>query len=268
MDPIRVAVLTSGHFPGADSLIADPNRGVTWELSVVVGSETSLAEAPLLERAGVPFELRPMTVHQRSRGSSIRNLREREDYDDAAGELLQRGRVDVVLLSGYRYIVTEPLLARFPLKIIGIHDADLTLRQAGKLYAGPRAVSDAIYGGERETRTSMYLVTRDVGRGPLLLIGPPFPLARMALDARERGDAVFLDRYAPLHRSWMVESCWGPMMVRALELLAAGSIRVIGESVWIDGAPAPCRFGESPAACHDPEEMVVRGIPRSCPFIG
>jgi hypothetical protein len=56
--------------------------------------------------------------------------------------------------------------------------------------------------------------------------------------------------------------------VRTLELLAGGTMQIIHDVVWIDGAPGPCRMGHAPQACHEPEAMLARGIPRSCPFIG
>ena len=89
----------------------------------------------------------------------------------------------------------------------------------------------------------------------------------MALAARELGVDDSLTRYAELHREWMLADA-GTMLMRVIELLAGGTVRTIGDTVWVDGAPGPCRLGEAPRACHEPESMVARGIPRSCPFIG
>ena len=263
MEPLRIALLASDHVPGLESLLADPNRGSAWELSVVVGSETRLPQAPLLEQAGVPVDLRPIRAV-----SGFRNLHAREEYDEQVGELLSRMKVDWIILSGYEYIVTDPILARFPGRVLALHPADLSLRDADRLFAGAHAVRDAVFAGESETRSSIYVVTREVARGPLMLLSGAYPLAPMAHDAREHGDAEFLALYADLHRRWMVEDCWGPMLRRTMELLAGGTMKIIGDVVWVDGAPGPCRFGESPHSCHEPESMVSRGIPRSCPFIG
>jgi folate-dependent phosphoribosylglycinamide formyltransferase PurN len=261
MDPLRIALLTSQQATGVERLLADPNRGSAWDLSIVIGSEPELAEAGLLEDAGVPLELRPMRLVR-----AFRNLRAREDYDQDLGDLLARLNVDYVVLDGWQYILTEAVTARFPGKILAIHDADLSIRDRA-VYAGPHAVRDAILAGETETRSSVYLVTREVARGPLFLLGPSYPVAHMALDARERGDVQFLYAYAELHRRWM-RTGWGDMLARTLELLAGGTMSIIGDVVWIDGAPGPCRMGEAPHACHEPEAMLARGIPRSCPFIG
>lgn len=270
MNRLRIALLTSRSAAGLTHLLADPNRGSLWDFSLVVGSETSLDEAPLLEREGVPFELRPLRAYFAEQRQSYRNLRWREEYDDGVGELLERMKPDYILLDGYQYILTEPVLARFPGRILAIHDADLSRRLGDppRIYAGPHAVRDAILAGEPETRSSIYMVTRDVAQGPLFLLGQPYPVAEMAAHARNCGDAAFVYEYAALHRQWMVRSSWGPMLSRALELLAGGTMQIVGDVVWIDGAPGPCRLGEGPRECHEPESLVARGIPRSCPFIG
>jgi phosphoribosylglycinamide formyltransferase-1 len=259
MPPLRIAVLTSKSAPGLARLLADPNRGSAWELSLVIGSEPELDVLPELERAGVPVELRPIRlVH------AYRNLIAREEYDRDLAEALHRIEADFILLCGYEYILTPPILTQFEGKILAIHDGDLSLRE--RLYVGSHAVHEAILFGATETRNSVYVVTEDVGRGPLFLLGKPFPVAPMALDAREHGDAEFLARYAELHRQWMTDS-WGEMLSRTLELLAGGTTQIIGDVVWIDGAPGPCRMGYGPHECHEPEALLARGIPRSCPFI-
>lgn len=262
MNPLRIGILASRGAAGIGSLLEDPERSAVWDAAVVVASEKSLADEEAIHAAQVPLDVRPIRQHP-----SFRNLRSREDYDAEVAGIFEARRVDVVLLAKHDFVVTAALLDRFPGRVYAIHDADLTLRKAGRLYAGPHAVLDAILNGEQETRSSIYQVTPEVGRGPLLLLGAPYPVAPMAMDARARGDAAFLTRYAALHRQWMVETSWGAMLTRAVHLLAAGATQTVGDVVWIDGAPGPCMFGESPRSCHDPAAMVTRGIPASCPFI-
>jgi phosphoribosylglycinamide formyltransferase-1 len=261
MEPLRVALLASHHAPGIERLLADPFRGATWDLALAVSSEPSFRDAALIENAHVPLEVRPMRAL-----AAFRNLHAREEYDHALADLLEAVKIDWIVLDGYDYIVTGEVLQRFPNRVLAIHDADLSIRERA-LYSGPHAVRDAVLAGETETRNSVYVVTRDVGRGPLLLLGGAYPIAAMARDARERGDADFLTRYAELHRQWM-RSDWGELLAKTLELLAGGTMQILGDTVWFDGAPGPCRTGEAPHACHEPETMLARGIPRSCPFIG
>ena len=102
MDPLRIALLASRHAPGVDRLLRDPQRGSTWDLVLAVGSETELTERAILERAGVPVELRPMR-----HSTSFRNLLVREQYDDGLGDLLARMRADYVFLVGYDYVCLD-----------------------------------------------------------------------------------------------------------------------------------------------------------------
>ena len=254
---LRVAVLTSREAPGLEALLADPNRGVAYELAAVVSSETSLLQSAALDAAGVPWILHPI----RDFPSARRNLRAREDYDASLAAILSPLDPQYVILCGYRYIVTAPLLHEFPDRIIGMIDSDLTERDG----AGLHAVRNAILSGASETRSSACIVREGVGTGPLFLLSGPYPVAAMARDARNWGDAELVERYAALHRQWMLRAAWGPMLVRMLELLAGGTLAIAGDVVWIDGAPGPCRFGEAPAACTGAN--VERGIPSSCPFI-
>src|SRR5581483_10779987 len=163
------------------------------------------------------------------------------------------------------YVLTEPMLDRFPGRIIAVHDGDLTDVDAGgrRRWVGLHAVQEAILAGAPATRSSLYIVTRDVGHGPLLLVGPRHEVARLATDALARGDYAAVKAYARLHRAWMRNS-WGTLILRAIELLVGGTIQVTGNTVWIDGVPGACRLGEPPDAC---EEKVAHDIPVSCPFI-
>ena len=258
---LRLAILTSASAPGIDALLADPNRGSVYELSAVVSSETSVEQGEAIEAAHVPLILHPIHEYHRKHHLPVRNLHARQDYDAELADIFGRLGPDYILVDGYHYILTAPLLRAFSNRVIGLIDTDLTV----SIDAGLHAVRNAILGGAHQTRSSAYIVSEDVGAGPLFLISGSYPVAPMAQDAWNRGDADFLTRYAGLHREWMIRDCWGRMLTRIAELLAAGSVTIIQDVVWIDGAPGPCRFGEAPDACH--EAHVRPGIPGSCPFI-
>ncbi len=241
MPPLfRVAVLTSTNAPGIDALRDDPNRGLTYEL------------ADVITRAHAP-----------------RNLREREAFDEETVVLLRDAGADVVILVDYNYIVTPVLLRAFPDRILALHDGDLTLRDddGSRRYAMLHAVRRAIFAGERQTRPSLFFVTERFGEGPLMLVGAPYPVSGIATDAIQRGEYDVAIEYARVHRDWMMRSAYGAMLVRALQFLAAGTLKVANDIVWIDGAPGPCRLGDAPAVCHELGDHIQRGIPASCPFI-
>ena len=265
----RIAVLTSTSAPGIASLLAQPNRGSVYEVVAVIGSEEKIAEQETIEAAGVPVVLQPLARFQRERALPLRNLQARSEYDYELAEVLRRFGTDYVVLAGYRYIITEPLLSAFPERIIALHEGDLSIRDEDgrRPLAGLHAVRDAILAGRDETRSSAFFVTRDIGEGPLFLLGSRYPVAALARDARSWGDIGMIVRYAALHREWMLRGSWGEMLTRLAEIIAAGTMRVIGDVVWVDGVPGPCRIGESPVSCHDADAALEPGVPASCPFV-
>jgi hypothetical protein len=159
-------------------------------------------------------------------------------------------KADYLVLAGYRHPIPPRLFELFPMRILKLHDG----------------VFEALYDGANETRSSMSFLT-DGGRESLFLLGAPYPVAAIARDARAWGDASLLNDYAELHRRWTIRATWGPMFARAMEFLAAGTVQIIHDVAWIDGAPGPCRLGTAPALCHAVEETIVPGIPTTCPLI-
>lgn len=197
-----------------------------------------------------------------------RNIRERELYDRDTVEALRATDVDYVIVAGYEYVLTAPMLAAFPNRILIVHNGDLTDRNefGRRRWIGPQPVLDALLSGVKATRTSLYFATEDVGHGPLFLVGPRHAVPALVQHALARGDYDSVAAYAHLHSRWMRES-WTALLDRAIEILAAGTIKIIGDIAWIDGVPGPCRLGEAPDICHTPERLIKRDIPSSCPFI-
>jgi hypothetical protein len=139
--------------------------------------------------------------------------------------------------------ITEAMLDAFPNRIIILDDGDVT---------------EQLLAGATATRTSLYF-----GDGPLFLVGPRYFVPKMVQDALARRDYDSVATYALLHSRWM-RRAWPDLMLRAIECLAAGTVKIVRDTVWVDGVPGPCRLGEAPDFC---DERVQRGIPASCPFI-
>ena len=141
------------------------------------------------------------------------------------------------------YGVSQTLLDAFPNRVMILDDGDVT---------------ENLLAGATSTRTSLYF-----SHGPLFLAGPRHAVPKMVQDALARGDYDSVATYALLHSRWMRRS-WPDLMLRAIEFLTAGAIKIVRDIVWIDGVPGPCRLGEAPDFC---DEHVQRAIPASCPFI-
>jgi hypothetical protein len=238
---VRIAVLTSQNAPGLDALLLDPARGPIFEVSAVVSVGRDV-ERPL------------------------RNLRDRERYDEALLRMV--GDADFLFLDDYRYIVTAPLLEAFRGRIIVFHDGDLSAMNKGRrAYTGIHAVRNAVLSREPFTRASAFIATEDVGEGPLLLLGPPYPVSQLAPAAAGRADLTDVDSYSRLHRRWMVSDSYGVLLRKAAELISLGTMHVAKDTVWVDGVPGPCRLGDAPFVCWSAANPPQRGIPKSCPLI-
>jgi folate-dependent phosphoribosylglycinamide formyltransferase PurN len=267
--PLRIAVLTSHSAPGLDRLLGDANRGIVYDIAGVITSETAFAQARTVEDAHVPLIVQPIREFTATHGVALRNFSARDEYDGELLHVIQSLRADFVFLVGYRFLLSDAFVDALPMKVLAIHDGDLLLRDDNRLrrYAGLHAVRNAIFDGATETRSSMFFVTRDAGEGPVFVLSAPYAVAPIAAAARSWGDADLLTSYATLHRRWLVQATWGPMLARAVEFLAAGIVQIVHDLAWIDGVPGPCRMGEAPGVCHSLESMVARGIPASCPLV-
>ena len=238
---VRIAVLTSQKAPGLNALRLDPAHGPIFEVTDVVSAGTDVERPP-------------------------RNLRDRENYDESLLKIV--GGADFLFLVDYRYIVSAPLLEAFRGRIIVFHDGDLSAMSNGRrAYAGVHAVRDAVLSGEPFTRASAFVATEDIGEGPLLLLGPPFPVSELAAAAVGRADLADVETYARLHRRWMVNESYGVLLRKAAELVSLGTMHVAQDTVWVDGVPGPCRLGDAPSACWSAAKPPQRGVPRSCPLI-
>ena len=234
-------------------------------MTLRLGVLTTAVEPPLLQHGDL-YEV-VCTVDSTNTPRPPRNLHEREQYDRDLAELFRTAEADYVIAAGYEFVLTPPLLDAFPDRVVVVHNADLTEKDefGRRRWIGPQPVLDALLGGAQATRTSLYFATMDVGHGPLFLVGPRHAVPPLVRDALARGDYDSAAAYAHLHSRWMRDS-WRDLLLRAIEVLAAGSMKIIGDTVWIDGVPGPCRLGEAPDACVA-EPDVRRPVPASCPFI-
>ena len=135
---------------------------------------------------------------------------------------------DVVVLDGYLYLLTAPMLGAFPNRIINLHFSDLTLRRADgrPAYAGIRAVRDAVFDGRTETRATVHLVDAEPDDGAPILLSWPFAVPPLVEDGRRWRATEMLKAYAFAHQEWMLRAASGPMLRAALELVEIGRAHV------------------------------------------
>jgi phosphoribosylglycinamide formyltransferase 1 len=232
-EPLRVALLTTRRAPGLDDLLADPDRGLTWQFVAAAVTDPESPELARLTAARVPVAVRDLRAFTRARGARRDDLEVRRAFDAETVGRLAPFEPDLVVLCAYLHIATAPLLEAYPRQIINVHDADLAIsgRDGRPRYRGLRSTRDAVAAGEPETRSTVHVVTADVDVGPVLVRSWAFPVHRLLLDARRWGAADIVKAYAYAQREWMMRAAWGPLLLKAIGMYAHDQLR------WLDGRP-------------------------------
>jgi phosphoribosylglycinamide formyltransferase-1 len=247
--PLRVALLTTGRAPGLAHLLEqDPNRGRLYELAALVATDPASDALVRAEASRIPAELHDLRAFCAGRGGRIGDLALRRDFDAETVRLLDPHRPDLVVLCAYLHVLTDPMLDRFPDRIINIHDADLGIvgDDGRPRYRGLRSTRDAIVSGEPETRSTVHLVIGEVDVGPLLLRSEAFPVHSMVEDARRWGAADILKAYAFAQREWMMRASWGPLLSRTIAWYARDQVRVFGGRAVVGGIIRPNGIDAAP----------------------
>jgi folate-dependent phosphoribosylglycinamide formyltransferase PurN len=227
--PIRIGVLCSHRAPGlAYMLDEDPGRGRLYEIACCLTSEETFAEHGLVSAHGIPAIAHSIRRFCQERARRVMDRRARAEYDAVTFDRLAPFRLDLIVLAGYLYVLTEPMLSPFRHRIINVHHSDLTVRDAAgrARFPGLRAVRDSILAGEAETRATVHVVTSELDQGPPLLRSWPFPVSPLARDAIVSGTTDVLKAYVFAHQEWMIRSTWGPLLAATIESIACGRVNL------------------------------------------
>lgn len=233
--PLRVAALFSGGASGVRYLLSEAEGRWT-----VVGAVASDPDAPgidALEDRGVEVAVRDVRSFYRERDADRDDMDVRAEFDRGTRDQLRSfdPEPDLLLLSGYMWIVTTPLVEAFP--TLNVHPGDLTIETGdGRPYTGLDPVTAAVEAGDRSTRSTVHFVTTDVDAGPVLVRSRPLRVHRELVDdLREAGATAAVETYLDVHQEWMKWAGDGPAVATALDLVAAGRVERDGETVRVDG---------------------------------
>jgi folate-dependent phosphoribosylglycinamide formyltransferase PurN len=223
----RVAVLFSRRCPGLENLLSGHRRREFDLVCAMTTSDEGLAARDPMARLHVPLIAHSIRPFLSARGLRLSDMAARRDYDRATVARLAMYRPDLVLLSSYLFILTDPVLEAFPGRIANVHGSDLArTRPDGRpLYPGLAAVRDAIRAGESETRATAHVVTERLDDGPILLRSRPFPVSPLVADLRRSGNLHAVNAYAHAHEEWMLLTAWGPLLTGAVARLRSSRAR-------------------------------------------
>lgn len=213
--PMRVAVFFSGGASSLKYLLEnDSNLNKKYQIVVAFTDNPQAAALNLVKQADI--QLIQLDFHNWCRQNQVKfnDLKARQNYFRQISHLIKPFKPDIIMLSGFMLLITEPLLTKYQNRILNVHPADLTiLNQQGKRkYTGIDAVAQAISAGEKSTRSTIHLVTAEIDNGPIVTLSDPLII--------EHGSD------AKTHQEKMKWACDGPAYARALTLLSSGQIFV------------------------------------------
>jgi phosphoribosylglycinamide formyltransferase-1 len=225
--PLRVALLCSRRAPGLERLLeAGREPGAEYELVAAVTTTSACEALPALSAAGVPAIVHDARGFHEACGARLSSRAARRAYDRRTVAILAEHRPELVVLSSYLLVLTDPMLTAYADRIVNVHDSDMSVLDSDgrPRWRGLRSTRDAIADGARETRSTAHLVTEEVDTGPALLRSGPFPVHPMMEDARRWGAEPIVSAYAYAHREWMMRAAWGDLLDQAVRMFARGEV--------------------------------------------
>jgi phosphoribosylglycinamide formyltransferase-1 len=200
---IRIAVLASGRGSNLEAIL---QAIATGQLDAeVIGVFSDKPEAPALQR--VP----PAARWSRD----AKAFPDRASFDAALADAVAASRPDWVVCAGYMRILGEAFVQRFRGRLLNIHPSLLPK------YRGLQTHARALQAGDAEHGASVHFVVPELDAGAVIMQAVVPVLA---------GDAP--DTLAA--RVLQVEH---PLLVAALQLVAAGRMSEQDGVAWLDGQP-------------------------------
>jgi len=87
----------------------------------------------------------------------------REKYDSKIIEMLEEEKIDLVVLAGYMFLLSQEFVHRFKNKILNIHPALLPS------FKGTHGIKDAYRYGVKVTGVTVHFVDEGLDSGPIIL---------------------------------------------------------------------------------------------------
>ncbi len=256
--PMSVVVFFSGGASSLRAMLRDENYGKLYAVSGAFTDRKDAKDRELCAANGIDVEYIGRKKFYEESGLDPKNPDSRRHYYDAVHNQIARFNADVIALSGYMHIVSDPLLEEYQNRVFNVHPADLSIlsgleierldvselmpAEVKKLVelnglrrklAGNNAVYDAVViAGEPQTRSTIHIATADFDEGPIVVQSKPFEVA-------ERESIGDIKKYARALQERMKVEGDGPAYIKALEFAARGSLAIEDGVVMIDGVALP-----------------------------
>ncbi len=206
MAKLKLAVLVSGRGSNMQAIL-DASRADDYpaEVALVVSNKASAPALSHAEAAGVATRTIPS-----------KDFDSREDFDTAVSDVIEEAGCDLVVLAGFMRLLSDGFCERWRDRLINIHPS---LLPAFKGLDVHQRVIDA---GVRFGGCTVHFVRAEMDSGPII-VQAAVPV-QPDDDADTLADRILVEEHKiyPLAIRWIAE----------------GRVRVVGETVRVDGASA------------------------------
>jgi phosphoribosylglycinamide formyltransferase-1 len=214
---LPLVVLVSGSGSNLQAIIDSAADGLPVEIRAVISNKP---DAYGLERArNVGIETRVL---------ENKAFPDREQYDQALGELIEEFQPGLVILAGFMRILTPALVERFHGRMFNIHPSLLPKYRG--LHTHERVLAD----GEQLHGASVHFVTEELDGGPLII------QVKVPVEADDDLDSLAGRVLTQEHLIYPTAIRW----------FAEGRLRMQGAQAVKDGAPLEgpvvMNYGEPP----------------------
>ncbi len=157
-DMFKIAVLASTKGTDLQAIIDEIKAGKMpgIELSAVISNkENCYAMQRAKEQGFKTFFVNPKN-------------KTREEFDFEIGDILEREKIDLIVLVGYMRILTPAFVRKFPKRIINVHPA-LIPKFCGPKFFGSNVHEAVLTAGEKETGMTIHYVDEGMDTGEIIL---------------------------------------------------------------------------------------------------
>lgn len=154
----RIAVLVSGGGTNLQALIDAQKSGVisSGEIALVISNNENAYALTRAKENGIAAE-----VVKKSGGNQAA-------FEEKLSALLEKNRIDLIVLAGFMSILSESFTSRYPKRIINVHPS-LIPSFCGKGFYGLRVHEAALSRGVKVTGATVHFVNEIPDGGEIIL---------------------------------------------------------------------------------------------------
>ncbi len=204
----RIAVLVSGGGTNLQAIIDAQARGEiqNGKITAVISSSATAYALERAKQAGIPGYVISRRDFADSRAMTV-----------ALTEKLRSLDIDLVVLAGFLYILTEEIVEAYPNAILNVHPA-LIPAFSGEGCYGLHVHEKALDYGVKVTGATVHFVSPECDGGPIVL--------QRAVAVEEGDTPEILQRRVMEQAEWVI-------LPRAVSLFCQGRLQVEGRTVHI-----------------------------------